>query len=55
MSNKYDIVVFGATGFTGKLVCDYLYNHRDAKKINWAVAGRDEKKLSRISEKYSAD
>ncbi len=24
---KYDVVVFGATGFTGQLVCKYLLTH----------------------------
>ena len=55
MSKKYDIVVFGGSGFTGKLVCSYLYNHKDAENINWAVAGRDEAKLSAIADQYSID
>ena len=36
---KYDLVIFGATGFTGKLICDYLLNHKETKQINIAVAG----------------
>ena len=55
MSKKYDIVVFGGSGFTGRLVCDYLYNHKESKKIKWAVAGRDKDKLSVIADKYSVD
>ena len=30
---KYDLVIFGATGFTGKLICDYLLNHKETKQI----------------------
>ena len=45
----YDIVVYGATGFTGKLVCEYLHNHPQINKINWAIAGRDKSKLNMLS------
>ena len=34
---KYDIIIFGATGFTGKLICDYLLNHKESKKLNIAL------------------
>jgi short subunit dehydrogenase-like uncharacterized protein len=46
-SNRaYDIILFGATGFTGKLTADYL-----AKKngtFRWAIAGRSAGKLNAI-------
>jgi len=42
-----DIVVYGASGFTGKLVCEYLY----IKKIpRWAMAGRSLEKLKKVLE-----
>ncbi|MDB4990269.1 MAG: saccharopine dehydrogenase [Myxococcaceae bacterium] len=41
-----DIVVFGATGFTGGLVAQYLSAHRG--KLRWALAGRDQAKLERV-------
>ena len=37
------------------LVCSYLYNHKDTENIKWAVAGRDEAKLSAIADQYSID
>jgi len=40
---KFDLVVMGATGFTGKLVVDYLA--RTQKDLNWAIAGRNRAKL----------
>ncbi|SPO29086.1 uncharacterized protein UTRI_06035 [Ustilago trichophora] len=43
MSNRYDLVIFGATGFTGKLVCKYLLDHPEAP--SWAIAGRSEARL----------
>jgi short subunit dehydrogenase-like uncharacterized protein len=45
----YDIVVFGATGFTGRLVVDYLCGHADAASLSWAIAGRSAEKLSAIA------
>ena len=44
---KYDLVVFGASGFTGRLIVDYLSNHQETSKLNWAVAGRSESKLKK--------
>ncbi|HWL85518.1 MAG TPA: saccharopine dehydrogenase NADP-binding domain-containing protein, partial [Polyangiaceae bacterium] len=44
---RFDLVVFGATGFTGKLVAEYLArNHRGA--LRWAIAGRDPQKLAAL-------
>ena len=46
-ARPYDVVVFGATGFTGKLVAEYLSSvSRD--KVAWAIAGRSAEKLARV-------
>lgn len=37
---KYDVIIYGATGFTGKLVAEYLAENYDIKNLKWAVAGR---------------
>jgi len=37
---KYDLVLFGATGFTGKLAAQYLAKNY-ANKLRWAIAGRN--------------
>ena len=50
---KYDIIIWGATGFTGKLICNYLANHNDINNIKWAIAGRDKNRLSQIAKKHS--
>ena len=55
MSKKFDLIVFGATGFTGSLICEYLSNHKDAKSLRWAVSGRNKEKLEELSTKYSVD
>ena len=54
----FDIIVYGATGFTGKLVAEYLLEHYGLKNdlFNWAIAGRNLKKLEKLrtdlSEEY---
>jgi short subunit dehydrogenase-like uncharacterized protein len=40
----YDLVLFGATGFTGGLIAEYLYS-RIGPTLRWALAGRDRAKL----------
>ncbi len=44
----YDIVVFGATGFTGRLVAAYLAASGDS--FRWAVAGRDAESLVAVKD-----
>jgi len=48
MSNKsFDIIVYGATGFTGQLVCDYLAL-KNEKDVQWTIAGRSKEKLDQV-------
>ncbi|MGZ4187408.1 MAG: saccharopine dehydrogenase family protein [Solirubrobacteraceae bacterium] len=44
---EYDIVVFGATGFTGALTAEYLARHAPAT-TRWALAGRNREKLEAV-------
>jgi len=44
---EYDIVVFGATGFTGALTAEYLA-HRAPATTRWALAGRNREKLEAV-------
>ena len=51
MSNQreLDIIVYGATGFTGRLVCEYLFGQYGADgEVSWAMAGRSQQKLEEI-------
>ncbi len=43
----YDVVLFGATGFTGGLTADYLAAHAPAG-LRWAIAGRSEERLAEV-------
>jgi len=42
---KYDIIIFGATGFTGTLVAEYFAKNVSYENIKWAIAGRNQLKL----------
>lgn len=45
----YDLVLFGATGFTGQLVAEYLFEHYGVdKQLRWAIAGRNRAKLEAL-------
>ncbi len=41
---RYDIILYGATGFTGQRAAAYLQEHAPMS-VRWAIAGRNEKKL----------
>lgn len=43
---KYDLVVYGATGFTGGLTAEYLARATAMAPFRWAVAGRNAEKLT---------
>ncbi len=52
--NKYDFIIYGATGFTGKLVVEYAINQYESNnEISWAIAGRNNEKLEHVQEKYN--
>jgi short subunit dehydrogenase-like uncharacterized protein len=54
-SSKFDIVIYGATGFTGQLVAEYLATHyRDDKQLKWAMAGRSLGKLKSVRDAIGA-
>jgi short subunit dehydrogenase-like uncharacterized protein len=47
---EYDFVVYGATGFTGKLVVEYLvHKYSNNPQIKWALAGRNLEKLESVA------
>ena len=45
-AREFDVVLFGATSFVGKLTVDYLVRHHPQLKL--AVAGRSESKLHQV-------
>ena len=54
-SPKFDIVVYGATGFTGQLIAEYLAAHYTGKDDpKWAMAGRSKEKLAAVRDAIGA-
>jgi len=46
---EFDVIVWGATGFTGQLVAEYLLATYGAdKNLRWAIAGRNQAKLQQV-------
>ena len=48
MDRDYDIIVWGATGFTGRLVVDYMAEQHANSNLKWAVGGRNPQKLQQM-------
>ncbi len=54
-SSKFDIIVYGATGFTGQLVAEYLAaQYRGDGSLKWAMAGRSLDKLASVRDAIGA-
>jgi short subunit dehydrogenase-like uncharacterized protein len=54
-SSKFDIIVYGATGFTGQLVAEYLAAHYTGEGApKWAMAGRSLDKLASVRDAIGA-
>jgi short subunit dehydrogenase-like uncharacterized protein len=47
ISRDYDVILFGASGFTGQFVAEELYRLQGSGRssLKWAAAGRKEAKV----------
>lgn len=50
----FDLVVYGATGYTGRLVAEYLAHHYKGATPRWAMAGRSAAKLAEVRDLIGA-
>jgi len=50
---EFDLVVYGATGFTGQLAAKYVAEHYQS--LRWAIAGRSASKLNAVRETLGVD
>ncbi len=48
MTREFDVIVYGATGFTGRLVAEYLHQTYGAGGVKWAMAARSLSKLQEV-------
>ena len=53
MDRKYEIIVYGATGFTGQICCKYLRDNY--KDLTWAMSGRNLEKLKQVKSELNLD
>ncbi|MAD08852.1 MAG: saccharopine dehydrogenase, partial [Gammaproteobacteria bacterium] len=44
----FDIIVWGASGFTGRIVVDYMHREYGSGNLRWAIAGRNPAKLESV-------
>ena len=47
-NKKFDLIVWGSTGYTGKLVCEYIFKNYKDTNLKWALGGRNELKIKRL-------
>lgn len=53
---EFDIVVFGATSFVGKILCRYLHDRfGHGGEVKWAMAGRSRQKLESVLQSLGVD
>ena len=49
MASTLDLIVFGASGFTGRLVAEYLFGrYGQGRSLRWALAGRSLERLAEV-------
>jgi len=53
MQKDIDIIIYGATGFTGQLCVKYFNSINTS--VKWAIAGRDKEKLQQVAKDNSVD
>ena len=53
---EFDIIIYGATGYTGRLVAEYLDTHYGPRDDGpkWAMAGRSQEKLEAVRDEIGA-
>lgn len=54
-NRTYDVIVYGSTGYTGRLVAEYMAKQYGVGgDVKWAMAGRDSNKLAAVRDEIGA-
>ena len=54
-AREFDVVVYGASGYTGRLVAEYMAKQYPAGSgVTWAMAGRSAEKLAQVRDEIGA-
>jgi len=51
---ELDVVIYGASGFTGRLVAEYLVQNYKDSHITWALGGRNETRIAAVRSEIGA-
>ena len=51
-NRDFDLIIWGATGFTGDLVCEYINNNYEYNELKWAIGGRNQNKLLKLQKNF---
>ena len=54
-ARAYDVVLYGASGFTGKQTVQYFAQHVVQSEVSWAIAGRNRQKLESVKAQASVN
>ena len=54
-NKELDLIIWGATGFTGNLVCEYISRSYSDSSLRWGIAGRNKEKISAVGKKLKID
>ena len=51
---KLDLIIWGATGFTGQLVSQYIDKTYSSTNLKWGIAGRNKEKLETVQKEIKS-
>ncbi len=54
-TREFDLVLLGATGFTGRLTAEHLGRRLEGRDTRWAIAGRNRDKLEALAAELPGD
>lgn len=55
MAQRLGIIIFGATGYTGKIVVEKIVSLAQKKNLSWGIAGRSQEKLQKVLDDVSKE
>ena len=47
-NREFDVIIWGASGFTGRIATNYMHAQYGEGNIRWAIAGRNQAKLDSV-------
>ena len=54
-NREFDVIIWGASGFTGRIATNYMHAQYGDGNISWAIAGRNEAKLDSVRNQRDID